>query len=114
MKKFPSIKKNTEFRDVYSHGVSKSTPLLVMYKEENSLGFNRIGISASKKVGNSVVRHRQTRRIRELFRLYNNDTVQGTDIIVVVRNRAAAADFEKLRIDYEKLLAVHGLFKKTV
>ena len=52
-----SLKKNRDFQLVYKTGTSYVNKYLVMYARENQLGKNRIGISVSKKVGNSVVRH---------------------------------------------------------
>ena len=53
-----SLKKNRDFQLVYKTGTSYVNKYLVMYARENQLGKNRIGISVSKKVGHSVVRHR--------------------------------------------------------
>ena len=64
-----SLKKNRDFQNVYCNGLSYANRFLVMYVLENHLGKNRIGISVSKKVGNSVIRHRVTRLIRESYRL---------------------------------------------
>ena len=109
MKKFPSIKKNSEYRVVYSNGRSHAYGVLVMYCSENGLDHNRLGISVSKRVGNSVIRHTFCRKIREIFRLNNKDTVQGKDIIVVARSRAGEVPYEKLNRYYVKLLGEHGL-----
>lgn len=88
MKRFPSIKKNREFQSIYRGGTSHANRLLVMYVTENEQGVNRIGISVSKKVGNSVVRHHITRLIREIFRLNNDRIKAGVNIIVVARPAA--------------------------
>ena len=66
-----SLKKNNEFQRVYRKGTSQANRYLVMYVLENHDRHmeNRLGISVSKKVGNSVVRHRVTRLIRESYRL---------------------------------------------
>lgn len=56
-----------------------------MYVLENSLEINRIGISVSKKVGNSVVRHRTKRLIHESYRLQEALFNSGLDIVVVAR-----------------------------
>ena len=61
-----SLKKNRDFQLVYKTGTSYVNKYLVMYARENQLGKNRIGISVSKKVGNSVVRHRLCRLVREV------------------------------------------------
>ena len=111
MKRFPSIKKNSEYRMIYNTGSAKACGVLVMYVKDNELGFNRLGISVSKKVGNSVVRHTFCRRIREIFRINKEQTVQGKDIIVTARSRAGSADYQKLERDYLKLLADHNLIK---
>ena len=63
MKFSESLKKNKDFQIVYRTGNSLANRSLVMYKKENGLGKNRLGISVSKKVGNSVVRHHLTRLI---------------------------------------------------
>ena len=55
-----SLKKNQDFQSVYRNGKSYANRLLVMYVLENNLDKNRLGISVSKKVGNSVVRHHVT------------------------------------------------------
>ena len=59
-----------------------------MYVLDNGLGINRLGISVSKKVGNSVVRHRLTRLVREAVRLHEDEFNSGLDIVVVVRESA--------------------------
>ena len=69
MKFSESLKKNYQFQSVYRSGKSYANKYLVMYVMENGTGGNRIGISVSKKVGNSVVRHRLTRLLRESYRL---------------------------------------------
>ena len=65
-----SLKKNDDFRNVYKKGKSFANRYLVMYVLENHTDKNRLGISVSKKVGNSVVRHRVTRLVRESYRLH--------------------------------------------
>ncbi len=55
-----------------------------MYVLENGSEMNRLGISVSKKVGNSVVRHRLTRLIREAVRLHEDEFNSGLDVVVVV------------------------------
>ena len=56
-----------------------------MFIRKNGLDHNRLGISVSKKTGNSVVRHRLTRLIRESYRLHEDMFSSGLDIVVTVR-----------------------------
>lgn len=85
MKFSESLKKNTEFQRVYKNGKSNANKYLVMYIMDNHLNKNRLGISVSKKVGNSIVRHRLTRLIRESYRLNEDKFSCGKDIVVIAR-----------------------------
>ena len=64
MSKMITLKNSREFGSVYSTKNSVANKYLVMYLRSNGLDYNRLGISVSKKVGNSVVRHRVTRLIK--------------------------------------------------
>lgn len=80
-----SLKKNRDFQLVYRRGASAANRFLVMYVRRNQLEKNRVGISVSKKVGNSVVRHRLTRLIREAYRLNEFRFKKGLDVVIIAR-----------------------------
>ena len=82
-----SLKKNKDFKIVYQNGTSYANRLLVMYVLKNQHKKNRLGISVSKKVGNSVVRHRLTRLIRESYRLNETDFDSNLDISPMKRTK---------------------------
>jgi ribonuclease P protein component len=86
-----SLKKNRDFRTVYREGRSYANRLLVMYTLKNDSDRNRLGISVSKKVGNSVVRHHITRLVRESYRLHS-----GWDIVVIARAGAKNASYHEI------------------
>ena len=111
MKFSESLKKNHQFQFVYKYGKSYANKYLVMYIKENGLERNRIGISVSKKVGNSVVRHRVTRLIRESYRLHESVFNSGLDIVVVARSAAAQADYEKIESALLHLAKLHKIIK---
>ncbi len=69
----------------------------MMYRLENGTDRNRLGISVSKKVGNSVVRHHLTRLIRESYRLNESRFVRGWDMIFVVRPGAKESNFFEIQ-----------------
>ena len=85
MKNYHSLRNNREFQMVYNEGNSKANRYLVLYYRKNDLEYNRLGISVSKKVGNSVVRHRTTRLIRESYRLNQDNLKTGYDMVVIAR-----------------------------
>ena len=93
MKQFISLKNSLEFGNVYKRGKSYANKYLVMYIVDNGLEINRLGISVSKKVGNSVVRHRITRLIREAYRLHQDELIKGKDIVVVARVNSKGRDY---------------------
>lgn len=113
MKRFPSIKKNRDFQKVYKGGTSYANKLLVMYVRDGEEPKTRIGISVSKKTGNSVVRHRVTRLIREIFRLHKEETEVGLDIVLVARKAAADSDFKKLESAYLHLCGLHNIRRES-
>ncbi|MCR4902803.1 MAG: ribonuclease P protein component [Butyrivibrio sp.] len=88
-----SLKKTADFQKVYKSGKSVADKNIVVYVRKNDLNMNRLGISCSKKVGNSIVRHRFSRLIREVYRLHENIFNSGLDIVVVARNRAKEANY---------------------
>lgn len=106
-----SLKKNHQFQFVYKNGKSYANRYLIMYVKENGLGKNRIGISVSKKVGNSVVRHRVTRLIRESYRLHESIFNSGLDIVIVARPSAAAVGYEEVESALLHLGKLHQIIK---
>ena len=106
-----SLKKNSDFKNVYTHGKSYANKYLVMYVLENNMGKNRIGISVSKKVGNSVVRHRVTRLIREGYRLHENIFNSGLDIVIVARNSASTVGYTEIESALLHLSKLHHILK---
>ena len=111
MKFSESLKKNHQFQFVYKNGKSYANKYLMMYVKENGLGKNRIGISVSKKVGNSVVRHRVTRLIRESYRLHENIFNSGLDIVIVGRPSAATVGYNEVESALLHLGKLHHIIK---
>ena len=91
-----SLKKNRDFQFVYRRGKSYANRLLVMYVLKNGSQKNRYGISVSKKVGNSVVRHHVTRLLRESYRLHEEMFNSGLDIVVIARAGAKEATYRQI------------------
>ena len=108
MKFTESLRKNQQFQFVYKNGKSYANKYMVMYVKKNGLEINRLGISVSKKVGNSVVRHRVKRLIKESYRLHENIFNSGLDIVVIARNNAAGFTYQEAESALLHLWKLHS------
>lgn len=104
-----SMKDSATFRKVYREGKSYANRYLVVYLLKNESEGNQVGISVSKKVGNSVVRHRITRLIRESYRLNENRICKGYDIVVVARVNAKGRNYDEIASAWLHLCKLHGI-----
>ena len=111
MKFSDSLKKNRDFQNVYSKGRSYANRMLVMYVLNNHTENNRLGISVSKKVGNSVIRHHITRLIREAYRLQEDMFNSGLDIVVIARSSARNASYLDVAGALKHLGGLHKILK---
>ena len=102
MKRAVTLKENYEFRRMYQRGASAVGGGMVVYCRRNKLGHNRLGLTASTKLGHAVVRNRCRRRLREVYRLNSPLLRQGYDIILVARSRTATAKWKELNDTFLK------------
>lgn len=107
-----SLKNSTEFKKVYKNGRSYANKYLIMYTYENKRDDNRIGISVSKRVGNSVIRHRATRLIRESVRLNEEKVKKGYDIVVIARENIVDKKFIDVEKAYIHLCKLHKILEE--
>lgn len=111
MKFSESLKKNRDFQSVYRRGRSYGNKYLVMYLLPNQTESNRIGISVSKKVGNSIVRHHLTRLIRESYRLHEENFQRGYDMVVVARTVAKDKTYHEIESALIHLGRLHNIYE---
>lgn len=114
MKFSESLKKNKDFQTVYRKGKSYANKYLVMYILGNGTSSNRIGISVSKKVGNSVVRHHLTRLIRESYRLQEEHFQCGNDIVIIARATAKERTYREIESALIHLGKLHNIYKEDI
>ena len=108
-----SIKKGKEFKNIYEEKRTFATKNMVLFISKNSdLESNRYGISVSRKVGNSVIRHTLARRIREVYRKNEEKLLKGIEMIVVLRVGSDKVKFSELDEDFLMLCKKHGIIKK--
>ena len=112
MKHYISLKNRKELGNVYQCGNSFANKDLVMYVLEKNDKKNRLGMSVSKKIGNSVVRHRVTRLIRETYRLHQMELKTGYDIVIVARVNARNCNYWEMERAFMHLCRLHHLLNK--
>ena len=103
-----SLKNNRDFVNVYTSGKSYANKYLVIYTLKNNSDRNRLGISVSKKVGNSVVRHKLKRLIKESYRLHEKMFNSGLDIVVIARKGSDACDYAGIESALLHLMKLNG------
>lgn len=108
MRNINSLKGVPRFKKVYTEGKAIANRHLVLYVLPEQGDF-RLGISVSKKVGNSVVRHRVTRLIRESYLAYKPQLPCSCHMVAVARSAARGQDLETIRSSFGHLLEKHGL-----
>ena len=108
------IMKNRDFQTVYKKGKSYANKYLVMYLLKNNTEENRLGISVSKKVGNSIVRHRITRLIRESYRLQRDNFQNGYDIVIVARTVSKDKNYKEIESALLHLGKLHNIIDDSL
>lgn len=111
MKFSSALKLNHIFRRLYATA-GYANGHLVLYARKNLSQSNRVGITVSKKLGGAVIRNRVRRRLREVYRLHEEQFAPGWDIVIVARSRCIKADFAALTKAYLSLAEKAGILKE--
>lgn len=106
-----SLHKGREFQSVYDKSCSRANRFVVMYVAKNGLTENRIGVVASKKIGNSVVRHRVRRLIREGLRQNGARFNTGLDLIVIARRTCVGRTQAEITEAVLQVAELHRIMK---
>ena len=111
MKKLNSLKLNKDFRRLYARGAHKADKHIVVYALKNGRNINRLGLTASKAVGNAVKRNRARRLMRESWRLLHGGIKKGFDIIIVARKGCAYSKMPVIKAELLRSLSKLGLIE---
>jgi len=106
-----SLKKNHEFKRLYNKGKSAASQCAVVYCRRNGRSENRLGVTVSTKLGGAVQRNRIRRRLKEIYRLNEDNLLPGYDIVIVARMRSRFAGYRELESSVVSLfskLNLHG------
>lgn len=103
------LRKNSEFKETYSKGKSVGSRYIVLFYRRNHLEINRIGFTASKKVGNSVKRNRARRLMKEAYRQMEGPEKKGYDLVAIARTTINEADYKGVADSFAKAMRRAGL-----
>lgn len=111
-KKEEKLRNNREFRRVYDSGKSFANKYLVLFFIENDLTYNRVGFVTTKKLGNSVVRNKYRRRLKEAYKKNQSEIKTGYDIILLFRAGAKDIDYWKVESALRHIFKISKLKEK--
>ncbi len=109
MKITVSLKENHVFRRLYQKGRTAADSRLAIYVRQNGRRENRLGLTVSAKLGHAVVRNRVRRRLREIYRLHEDQLVRSRDVVIVARRRAVDSSYAQLERSFLRLAEETGL-----
>lgn len=96
--------RRADYLACYRRGRKRNGSLLILYFQPGLTPEARLGITASRKVGSSVIRQKVKRRIREIFRRWpGREDLEPIDLVVHLKPEAGGAPFLLLREDLERL-----------
>lgn len=97
--------RRADYLRCYRQGRRRHGGLAILHFVPNELSHPRMGITASRKVGNAVVRHRLKRRVKEIYRRWKErDQLPSLDLVVHLKPSAGDSDFRSLRKEILRLL----------
>ena len=101
MKKKYSIKKNYQFKYIFSKGKYESGKILKIIYVDNKKNNNRLGICVNRNIKNIPLKNKSKRLIRESFR--NISLKQGYDIIIIWKESIVDYTYNEVLEDMQKI-----------
>ena len=101
-----TLRKSADYQSCYRAGRRRHGPLLTLHIQPNPVGAPRLGITASRRVGNAVVRTRLKRWTRECYRRSpHRPGLPALDLVVHLKPEAGRASFASYTAELDARLA---------
>ena len=102
------VRRSGEYQRAFKAGIRVHGRFFTVVMTPNGTGIVRLGIVASRKLGDAVARNRAKRLIREVFRRMASPGLAGVDVVVIPRVTLFDASFETIQDDFR------GVFNRGV
>lgn len=110
----PNVLRNQkDFSSIYKRGKSVGDRCVVVFYRKNGLDYSRTAFLASKKVGNSVVRNRARRLMKESYRNLKDQIPVGYDMIFIARTTICNLKCADVKKSIEAALKRCGILSKS-
>jgi ribonuclease P protein component len=103
---FEKLKLHREFQFVYKKGKSRHSNSCVLFYLPAS-GVKKVGYTATKKIGNAVIRNSCKRRFRAIFAEFSNSLKDG-QYILVAKQSMIEITYNTLKNDIKTILTQAG------
>lgn len=112
MEKKYRLRKNMEFKKVYSVGKNYWNRNFVLYIRKNGLDETRVGFTITKKHGNSVVRNKIRRRMKEAYRLNFKNVKDGYDLVFIPKKNIVNISYKEIEGSMIHIMKIANVLKK--
>lgn len=112
MDKIYRLRNNMEFKKVYKGGKNYWNRNLILYVRKNNTENSRVGYSITKKIGNSVVRNKVRRRMKEIYRLNFNNVKDGYDLIFIPKRNVVDISYKEIESAMLHILSLSKVLKE--
>lgn len=100
-----------EFKKVYSVGKNYWNRNFILYVRKNNLDETRVGFTITKKHGNSVVRNKMRRRMKEAYRLNFYNVKNGYDLVFIPKRNTVNISYKELEGSMIHILKIAKVLK---
>lgn len=106
------LRRKKDFSSLYNKGKSVGERYVVLFYKKNNLSYTRTAFLASKKVGNSVIRNRARRLMKQSYKELEKNLTPGYDLIIIARNTINNLKCADVKKSIEAALLKSKIMKK--
>ena len=103
-KKIERLRVSYQFKRVYDKGRRYNSPLFTFFVIKNNEPVSRLGVTVTRKVGNSVERNRCKRILREIFRQNKKLLIDHYDLVFNVKKAMIQTPYQEVLTEYLRLM----------